>query len=292
MKKAFIYIVFAGLLWGSSGIFVHFLEPFGFSSMQMTLGRELSAAIAMVAYIFFSNRKLFRASFGEIALYAMSGISMFLAAAFYYRAMQITSVSTAVVLMYTSPVFIMVYSIAFFGEKLTPMKTVAVVAMLVGCGLVSGIVSGFSINLVGFFYGIGAGLAYSMYNIVTKIEMRKQCDPKTATVYCFMFAAISALIVSKPWQAAEIIADHPVGGLLLVACGVCTCVIPYFIYTLALRAIPAGTAASLGIIEPMAATLYSVLFLGERLDIFAICGIVLILGSVLVLSREKPEKQQ
>ncbi len=286
MKKAFFYIVFAGLLWGSSGIFVHFLEPFGFTSMQMTLGRELSAAIVMALFIFFADKKLFRTSFRDLVLYALSGISMFLAAALYYRAMQITSVSTAVVLMYTSPIFIMICSIAFFGEKLTLIKSVAVVAMLCGCGLVSGIASGFNVNLVGFLFGIGAGIAYSIYNIVTKIEMIRGCNPKTATVYCFIFAALSAFLTSNPSGAAEIIAARPSGAVLLAACGIFTCVVPYFLYTLALRDIPAGTAASLGIIEPMAATLYSVVFLGERLDIYSICGIVLILGAVLALSRE------
>ena len=290
MKKAFFYIVFAGLLWGSSGIFVHFLEPFGFTSMQMTLGRELSAAIIMAIYIFFADKKLFKTNFKDLLLYAMSGVSMFLAAALYYRAMQITSVSTAVVLMYTSPIFIMICSIAFFGEKLTTLKTIAVVAMLCGCGLVSGIVSGLEFNLKGFLYGIGAGVAYSIYNIVTKVEMIKKCNPKTATVYCFMFAALSAIIASEPLQVAEIVSARPLGGLLLAGCGIFTCVVPYFLYTLALRDIPAGTASSLGIIEPMSATLYSVVFLGERLNVYSICGIVLILGAVLALSREPGEE--
>lgn len=291
-KSALIYIILSGLLWGSSGIFVHFLEPFGFSSMQMTLGRELTAAIAMVVYVLIADKKLFRTRFKDLVLYAMSGISMFLAAALYYRAMQITSVSTAVVLMYTAPIFIMIYSVAFFGERLTLVKTIAVIAMLCGCGLVSGIASGFNVNLVGFLFGIGSGIAYSIYNIVTKIEMRQRCDPKTANVYTFIFAALCAMITSKPLGAIEIISRNPASVLILVACGIFTCIVPYFMYSLSLRDIPAGTAASLGIIEPMAATVYSVVFLGEKLDKFAICGIVLILGSVLVLSREKEEKQQ
>ena len=292
MKKAFFYIVFSGLLRGSSGIFVHFLEPFGFTSMQMTLGRELTAAIAMAVYVLIVNKKLFRANFKEILLYAMSGISMFLAAALYYRAMQITTVSTAVVLMYTSPIFIMIYSVAFFGEKLTWLKTIAVIAMLCGCGLVSGIASGFNVNLVGFLFGIGAGISYAIYNIVTKMEMRMHCDPKTANVYTFIFAALCAMITSKPMGAIEIISRNPASVLILIACGIFTCIVPYFMYSLSLRDIPAGTASSLGIIEPMAATLYSVVFLGEKLDGYAICGIVLILGAVLALTREKEEKQQ
>lgn len=296
-KSAFIYIILSGLLWGSSGIFVHFLEPFGFSSMHMTLGRELTAAIAMAVYVLIVDKKLFCTNFKELVLYAISGIAMFGAAALYYRAMQLlNSVSTAVVLMYTAPIFIMIYSVAFFGEKLTWLKTTAVAAMLIGCclvsGLVSGIISGIDFNLVGFLFGIGAGISYAIYNIVTKMEMRMRCDPKTANVYTFLFAALCAIIASKPMGAVEIISQNPVSALLLVACGICTCIVPYFMYSLSLRDIPAGTASALGIIEPMAATLYSVLFLGERLDVFAICGIILILGAVFVLSREKTEKQQ
>lgn len=296
-KSALIYIILSGLLWGSSGIFVHFLEPYGFASLHMTLGRELTAAVAMAGYVLIADKKLFRASFRELLLYAISGIAMFGAAALYYRSMQLlNSVSTAVVLMYTSPIFIMIYSVAFFGEKLTWMKTIAVVAMLIGCCLVSGlasvIISGIEFNLVGVLFGIGAGISYAIYNIFTKMEMRMRCDPKTANVYTFLFAALCAIIISKPMGAVEIISQKPESALLLVACGICTCIIPYFMYSLSLRDIPAGTASALGIIEPMAATLYSVLFLGERLDAFAICGIVLILGAVFVLSREKTEKQQ
>ena len=34
--KAFIFIIVAGILWGTSGIFVNYLAPYGFTSMQMT----------------------------------------------------------------------------------------------------------------------------------------------------------------------------------------------------------------------------------------------------------------
>jgi len=156
-KSALIYIILSGLLWGSSGLFVHFLEPYGFASIQMTLGRVLTSAIAMVIYVFIVDKKLFRTNLKELFLYAISGISMFLAAALYYRAMQLSSVSTAVVLMYTAPVFIMIYSVAFLGEKLSLLKVLAVVAMLCGCSLVSGLVSGANFNFMGVLFGIGAG---------------------------------------------------------------------------------------------------------------------------------------
>ena len=49
----------------------------------------------------------------------------------------------------------------------------------------------------------------------------------------------------------------------------------------------AGTASALSIVEPMAATVFSVAFLNEKLTVFSVAGIILILGAVLLLAREE-----
>ncbi len=285
-KSAFLLIIIAGILWGTSGLFVHFLAPYGFSSLHMTAARGVVSAIAMAVYIFFYDKQLFRASGWELLLFAASGISMFATASSYYTAMQYTSVSTAVVLMYTAPIFVMAYSVAFFGEKLTRLKLISIIGMIIGCALVSGIVGGLKWNGFGIFMGFVSGISYSAYNIFTKIQMRRPCHPMTATLYCLIFMACLALAVSKPAEMAAIAATKP--ALLvpsLVGLGLCTCVLPYFLYTMALKALPVGTASALGIVEPMAATVFSVVLLGEPLGLIPAIGIVLILGSVFLLSR-------
>jgi drug/metabolite transporter (DMT)-like permease len=51
-----------------------------------------------------------------------------------------------------------------------------------------------------------------------------------------------------------------------------------------MRDLPAATTTSLGIVEPMAATLFSVTLLGEKLDVAAVIGTVLILVALIPLS--------
>ena len=86
----------------------------------------------------------------------------------------------------------------------------------------------------------------------------------------------------------EIAAQRPVYlTLLMIGIGVFTFVLPYLLYTIALRDIPAGTAASLAIIEPMAATIFSVTIFGEKLSLASLVGIVLILASVFLLSKSE-----
>ncbi len=284
--RSIIYIVIAGLLWGSSGIFVHFLAPVGYTSLQMTAVRSLVSALSMLVYVLITDRKLLKVSFRDFVLIACAGLSYFATAASYYAAMQASSVTTAVILMYTAPVFVMAYSVAFMGERLTVKKAVCVLTMLVGCALVSGIIGGMEFRLLGVLLGLLAGISYSAYNVFAKIEMDRGTNPMSATLWCFVVATIVALSVSNPPQLVHTTIHAPLWvPFVLIGLGVVTCVTPYFLYSLALRHLPAGTATALGIVEPMAATLYSVAFLGETLGAPSICGIVLILGSVFLLSR-------
>ena len=287
-KKAFIFIIIAGIAWGTSSIFVHYLAPWGFSSVQMTLVRAFVSTIVLFAYAFYKDKEAFKVTKKELLLFFASGFSYFATATCYYVSMQMTSVSTAVVLMYMAPIYVMIYSVTFMGEKLTPLKTVSVIAMLLGCCLVSGIIGGIKFNILGIVFGILAGVAYSAYNIFTKIQMKNGSNPLSATFYCFLFAALIALFSCKVYEMPALIVQNPCITLpLLFGLGICTCVIPYFLYTLSLKDLPVGTAAALGIIEPMSATIFSVVLFSEPLGFASLVGIILILGSVFLLSRSE-----
>lgn len=288
MKRISIfYIILAGIFWGTSGIFVHYLAPMGLSSLQMTSVRGVVSAAVMSGYVFIHNRSVFKANLRDIFSFACSGGAMYLTAACYFGAIQASSVSTAVVLMYTAPIFVMIYSVLFMDEKLTVIKGISVASMVVGCGLVSGIVGGLKFSAMGILLGFLAGIFYSAYNILTKMQMRKKCNPVTASMYCFIFMALISMVVSNPVSTVTVAVEKPIAALLMLGCGVCTCVLPYFLYTLALKNLPVGTAASLGIVEPLSATLFSVAFLGEKLDIYSVLGIIFIIGAVFLLSREE-----
>lgn len=286
-KRALIYIVLAGILWGTSGLFVNAMKPLGLSSLQMVAIRAVVSAVGMSLYALIWNRNCFKANFKQLILYFFSGLGIYLTATFYYISMNLSSVSTAVVLMYTAPIFVMIYSVLFFGEKFTKNKGISLVAMLVGCALVSGVVGGMKFDFLGILAGFASGLTYSAYNIITKMQMRYKCNPISASMYSFIFMALIALLLCKPAFIGEVIATKPSSLILMIGTGVCTCVLPYFLYTLSLKALPVGTAASLGIIEPLSATVFSVIFLKEHLGIFSIIGIVMIIGAVFILSREE-----
>ena len=178
-----------------------------------------------------------------------------------------------------------IYSIAFLGEKLTKVKLVSLVLVIAGSTLVSGIIGNFTYSAKGIIFGFAAAITYSAYNILTKIEMKNKCNPISASMYSFVFMMIVSLFFSKPAEIFNIALSDYMSAICMIFCGLCTCVIPYFLYTLSLRSLDVGTAASLGIVEPMAATLFSIILLGERINVYSFTGIVLILLAVLLISR-------
>ena len=285
-KMAFLYISLAGLLWGTSVVFVHFLAPYGFTSLHMTTMRGVISLVSLGLFLLFFNKNSFKIELKHLPLYLGAGFTMYLTATCYYISMQTSSPSTAVILMYTAPIFVMIYSVLFMGEKITAIKAISVIFMFIGCGLVSGIIGGLKFSISGIVYGFISGISYSAYNIFTKYEMRKNINPLTATFYCYVFMTFFALITSSPYEIISISAQNPhITILLIIGIGVFTSILPYFLYTLGLKELPAGIASSLGIIEPLAATIYSVAFFDEPIGIFSILGILLILCAILFLSR-------
>lgn len=290
-KKAILYIVIAGILWGTSGVFVHYLSPYEFTAYQMTAVRAIVSFFCIFVYALIKNRSLLRVKPIVLLLFLGIGASMFFTASCYYLSMQLTSVSTAVVLMCTAPIYVMVFSILFFKEKLTKLKLVSIVCMLSGCCLVSGIIGGAKFNVIGIIIGVISGITNAAYNILTKISMQRDLAPISVTLYSFLFMSIISLFTLEPTNMVINVSRAPAITIpLLLGLGICTFVIPYFLYTIAMKDLEAGTASALSIVEPMAATLFSVVIFGETLNWSSIIGIVLILSAIFMIG--KAEKDQ
>lgn len=290
-KKAFIYIIIAGILWGTSGLFVSVLTPLGFSALQMTAIRAVVSFACFFTYVLACKRGLFKVRPSQILLFLGHGISIFGTAYCYFLSMQMTSVSTAVVLMYTAPIFVTVFSVIFLGEKLNSLKVIAIALMMIGCCFVSGVIGGLKFDPVGILVGFLSGICYSAYNIITKIEMRRGCDSVATSMYGFLFMSIIGCLVCKPLEVFSLASSWWI-VLLLVSLGITTTVLPYFFYTLAMRDMPAGTASSLSVIEPLAATLFGMIFLSQIPDIFAALGIVIIFTAIVLLGVAEGKRDQ
>ena len=278
-------IIAAGIFWGSMGIFVRRLTELGFSPSQTVCLRLVGTAlIFLLALLLFSPGSL-KVKGRDLPFFALMGLgSIVFFTVCYFSAINMMSMAAAAILLYTSPVWVMLMALIFFREKMTGKKLLAMLLAFSGCTLISGLGGG--ITLPGLLVGLGAGIGYALYSILGTVALKKY-EPLTVTAWTFIFAAAGSLFICKPLELIEAVASAPrPGGLLLfcLAMSLVTAVIPFSAYTLGLKSTPAGKAAVLATVEPLAAALIGLAVFKERLGLGATAGIVLILAAIILLS--------
>ena len=292
IKIGILLIILAACFWGSMGIFVRKLGEYGFSSIQIVSIRITIAALVFCIILLIKDRTGFRISPMDIPLFLGLGLgSILFFTVCYFSAIAIMSLSTAAILLYTSPIWIMLMSMLFFHEKMNSRKLVALVLAFTGCVLVSGI-SGDGMTVTGILLGLGAGFGYSLYSILGTIALRKY-SPYTVTTYTFVVAAIGSWIICQPVDLiSKFKAAGSPSGLLLfcILTAILTAVIPFLFYTLGLRTVEAGRAGILATIEPLVATVIGMICFSEPVTILSGAGIVLILAAVVILNCKGRQK--
>ena len=285
-----ILIIIAGLFWGSMGIFVRHLNDLGFSSIQVACLRLTTAGILFALILLIKDRKGFKIALRDIPLFLALGlVSILFFTCCYFTAIRLMTMSTAAILLYTSPIWVMVLAIIFLKEKFTIQKLIALILAFAGCILVSGF--GGKVTVVGILVGLGSGLGYGLYSIFGTFALKKY-SPYTVTCYTFLIAGLGSIFVADPVNLVSKISaveNKPAlfGFVLLTA--VITAVIPFLLYTLGLNMTTAGKAAVLATVEPAAATLFGFFVMKETVGPVAIAGILLVFAAIIVLSLRKKE---
>ena len=153
-RKGLVLIIIAACFWGSMGIFVRRLTAYGFDSIQIVSVRVTLAALFFCLFLLIRERSGFRISLRDIPLFLGLGLgSILFFTVCYFAAITIMPLSTAAILLYTSPIWIMLMSAVFFHEKINSRKIIALLLAFGGCVLVSGI-SGDGITFTGLLLNV------------------------------------------------------------------------------------------------------------------------------------------
>jgi drug/metabolite transporter (DMT)-like permease len=134
MKRAAPFlIVLAGILWGTMGLYVRVLNGAGMYAIQIVFLRAVITALVMAVVILLTRRDRFRVRWKDLWVFLCGGIcSILFFNVSYFKAIEVTSLSIACVLMYTSPVFVTLLSAVLFHERITPRKIAAMLIVVVG----------------------------------------------------------------------------------------------------------------------------------------------------------------
>lgn len=291
IQSAYLSIISGACLWGLIALFFKFLSACGFSPLQVVTLRVLVAALLMTAIILKIDPGLLKIRWRDSWLFIGTGLlSLVFFNYCYFRAIDGSSISIAVLLLYTAPVFVMLLSLILFGEKFTGRKMLALLATFCGCGLITGIfASKLTLTAEAFAFGLASGFGYALYSIFGKLALRRY-STLTITAYTFYFATLGALPLADPQQLFTLLADWRAAAGALAIALICT-VAPYLLYTRGLQDVDAGQASILATLEPLVAAAVGIFVFGEEVTAAKILGMALILASIFILNTSKSAQQ-
>lgn len=284
-KLKYLYVFAAGSLWGIISLFLKPMLNLGFSQIQTVTLRCLVAAAVLGVYMLVKDKSLFRFKLRDIWCFLGTGlVSLMFFSICYFYSMTYNGVCVAVILLYTSPVFVMLLSLPLFKEKITYKKLIAVVLTVAGCVFVSGAAGGQSIGFVSIVLGICSGLGYALYSIFSRYALQRNYNSMTISFYTFIFCGLGCLPFASPVSMA--LSLSPKAVLYSLGLGVVCCVMPYILYTKGLEYVDNTRASVIVAVEPVVASLIGVFVYNESVTAVKLLGVALVLSAVVICSKD------
>jgi drug/metabolite transporter (DMT)-like permease len=207
----------------------------------------------------------------------------------YYYAIAKGSVSVAIIVQYTAPVWVLLYMVASGREHVTSVKIGSIIAALLGIALAIGIVGqhGLELHWIAVAAALGAAFSFSFYNIYARGLLRAHSRWKVMT-YAMLGSAIFWIIVNPP---SRIVAAHydRAQWIFMVVFALSSMLIPFAFYFSGLHHLDPTRAIVTSCLEPAFTVLIAGMFLGEHFGAMQAIGMALVLGaSIAIQIQEQP----
>ena len=294
MKRIYLLLpILAGIMFGSTGIFVRTLTENGVDSTTLLFLRFSIAILYIFIAIFLTDKSLLKINKEDIPLFVLCGLCILGLNLCYNSSINTVPLSLAAILLSTAPVFVLVLEYLLFKEKITSIKVLCVILVLIGCTLVTGLLEENSIDIswIGIIAGIGSAIFWAIYSVTS----RKSIDMGRHTFTILLYSLITITIVTIPFtnftQIANFVNLSPVQNILflllhsLVSFALPYVLLPYVFITISLNHLDAGTAVILSSGEPIAALAFGMIFYLEMPTVLMVCGVAITIVALILLSR-------
>ena len=234
------------------------------------------------------GRRIFSISGRDLILCALVGtLGVACSNFFYYYAVQKSTVSLAITVQYTAPLWVLLYLVARGRERATVQRTAATLVAMIGTALAIGVFqTGVKFSLIAVSSALLASFGYAFYNVAAQGLVTRN-HQFTVMFYLLLGAAVLWTVVDPPWKLmAQNFSGRQWGFLFVFAC--LSMVLPYMLYLSGLKYLDPTRAVITSCLEPVFAIIFAVLFVGETLRALQIVGIMAVLiATVMVQLRRR-----
>ena len=277
-----------GTLWGINGVMGNYL----FLNKNVTTPwlipyRLILAGFLLLGYLYYKKgSKIFDVlknpkDLFQIVLFGFIG--MLGTQYTYFSAIQISNAAIATVLTYFGPTLVLIYMC--LREKRKPLKYEIVSICLSSFGVfllaTHGDITSLQISFKALFWGILSALSVVFYTVQPESLLKKYGAP-IVVAWGMMIGGIFIAFVTKPWNIS--VTFDFVTFLVLMLIIVFGTIIAFILYLTGVNIIGPTKASIIACIEPVAATICAILFLGVTFDFLDVIGFLCIISTIFIVA--------
>ena len=266
-NRAILEMLLCAALWSIAGIFIKLIP---WNSIVIAGLRSLIAGLVMFVYM--RARGIgFTADRRSLA----GGAALCLTLTCFVAANKLTTAANSIVLQFTAPMFIVVFSALFLKKRFSRADVLAVVLTMAGISLFffDQLTPG---HLAGNCVAIFAGMAFACYymSLEGASESQRMSAILIAHGLTFLVGLPFTFVYPPELSAAPVACILVLGGVQLG--------IPYVLLGRASGACPPLACSLLGAVEPLLNPVWVFIFDGEAPGLWALIGGVVVVATITV----------
>ncbi len=293
--KGTIYSLLSGLIWGICGILgEYFFSHYQVSSGWITSMRLLVAGSFVIVLSSIKLRsQLFeiwknRNNYLPFLAYAILGI--FSVQFFFYLCVEYSNATTATILQFISPVFILIYNRIIYKKKASKKAIFYVLTAMLGVFLMAtkGDFSKLSITPLALLTGLLSALGV-MFNVILPQRFAKKYGFVPTVGWGMIIAGLFSNFLYPVYKIS-----FQVDAISICICLTIAFLGTAFAFFLSMKAVSLVSPLVVSVVsasEPLSSAILSVLFLGMVLDGFLVLAMILIIVPMVFLSIEESKSK-
>jgi len=297
--RGYFYIGGAALFWGIAatlgraaftgrllpGGALRAIDPLILSQSRATL----SLAVLLPVLVMRRGAAALRVPSRDLLRFFLLGILGVAASNYlYYLAIQRTNVATAIILQYTAPVWVLLYTVVRGAQRPSLRRTSAVGLAVVGCALAVGLVGSGALRLdtVGVIAALLAAFSFAFYNVGGHSVLARY-DRWKVLLWVLVATSCFWILVNPPWKIIAAHYGREQWAFMLVF-SLVSVLGPFSCYFAGLQHLEPTRAIVASCLEPVFSIVIAAIALGELLRPFQTLGIVLVLLAIVLI--QLPER--
>jgi len=290
IKIGYFYAILASIFFASIAIFGKLVINGGLGPVKLMVWQYIFTGSTLLIYLLVTKPKSLVLTRKQLIRVMLQGV---IGSAgtnfFFYAALQYLNAGICSLLLFTNPLFVVLFFVLTGIKKIKPSNWIALAMAMIGSLFVLNVFEAArgGISPIGVGLGLLSGVCYGFYNVFADLKLR-DLDPNVINFYSSVFGIITALTVGIFTGVSNYVLPLEFAGLIF-GISVIAGILPILFIYKAISTIGSEKVTVVATVELPITLMLAFLVLGEKMSILQIGGVFLVIGATFLLQRAETD---